>query len=381
MSMVEFAEQGAESPDIGFALTSAIAPTDPALALIEAIGEPGPVGWQRFTASFAITVVAAVGSVSYFDPEERHTSIDASAAILEAARGLRERSVGEERGPWWRVAVTADVAGGYEVDYDHGDEPFPPEHLFTPEAYLFDLHTYPRSRVPVWLSAYVFHNTWQLRSARAAADAAERPAVSVPDEFPPLGVFFARWATIAAAFVAVGSEYGPRILPALGVFEGAGRSGSTLHVLPGRRAVLSGGVWNAPELDAAYNDGTPYPDLYAGAPAWVTDQVLNPRASTGLLSFCYWWDGGSWYRGQSPGAAAVSAAVPGVWTAADVAEVMCAVAYPDAAQPPRAAMLDVIAAAEAGTVTRELVERCFADPGHDVAGAFAELSMAGPISM
>ena len=41
------------------------------------------------------------------------------------------------------------------------------------------------------------------------------------------------------------------------------RSGSTLYVLPGDRAVLSGGKWNSELLEAAYNGGAPLPDLYS----------------------------------------------------------------------------------------------------------------------
>lgn len=77
---------------------------------------------------------------------------------------------------------------------------------------------------------------------------------------PALPLLLARWAVLSAAFVAVGSPWGPRVLPAPGLFKGAERSGSSLRIVPGDRAVLSGGVWNDPVLDAVYNPGAPMPD-------------------------------------------------------------------------------------------------------------------------
>ncbi|MBR7518617.1 hypothetical protein KC217_23395, partial [Mycobacterium tuberculosis] len=74
-------------------------------------------------------------------------------------------------------------------------------------------------------------------------------AVPVTGELPDLRTLWARWAVLASAFVAAGSERGPRRGPSVGVCERAGHSGSTLTLRPGDRAVLSGGVWEAPALD------------------------------------------------------------------------------------------------------------------------------------
>ncbi len=139
------------------------------------------------------------------------------------------------------------------------------------------------------------------RQAAAAetADAAAGHTAIATDDVPPLRDVWARWAVLSAAYTGVGSEWGPRIYPGYGWYESDRRSGCTLFVLPGDRAVLSGGKWNSELLDAAYNGGSPLPDLYTGAPAWVNDSVLNTRNRNGLLTFCFWWVNGQWYRGAT----------------------------------------------------------------------------------
>jgi hypothetical protein len=161
---------------------------------------------------------------------------------------------------------------------------------------------------------------------------------------------------LAAVFVATGSELGPRIMPSQGWFEGATHSGSTLSLLPGGRAVLSGGMWEAPALDAAYNDGAALPELYRGAPFWVADEVLNPRAGQGMLSFCYWWDGNGWYRGESPSPAEFARAVPGVWTTEVVIDLIARRLGADRPSDElRFAATALVVAAEERSVTRELI--------------------------
>ncbi|MBU3068007.1 hypothetical protein KO481_41650 [Nocardia sp. NEAU-G5] len=346
----------------------------------------GPEGWRRLEAIFALTVAGGVSYTLYYDDADRVARLEPSTEILELVGMQRELSAQLGDGPWWRMVVQLDVTGQVEVDYDYGDEPFPDDQLLIPDAYLADLQAFPRDRVPVWLAAYIGHDNRQWRTPQQAAaqtrndQEAGITAVASSDDFPVLPVLWARWATIAAAFVAIGSEWGPRILPALGVFEGSARSGSTLYVLPGGRAVLSGGVWDAPELDAAYNDGEPMPDVYAGAPEWVANQVLNPRAARGMLSFCYWWDRGSWYRGESPTSDRISAAVPGVWSAQTVADVVCGVVSADPTEEQRTAAANLVAAAEAGVVTRNTLAALFDDPSDDVDGALYQLSLAGLVT-
>ncbi|AFU02012.1 hypothetical protein [Nocardia brasiliensis] len=347
------------------------------------LGVAGPEGWRSLEAVFALTVAGGVAYVLYYDDDEQVSRAEPPAAVTELVLLHRDVSAQLGDGPWWRMVVQLEATGEVEVDYDYGDDPFPDDQLLTAEAYQADLAAFPRERIPVWLAAYVYHDERQWRSpeqaaAQARADRdANIAAVLSRDDLPPLPVLWARWATIAAAFVAVGSGLGPRIRPSLGIFEGAARSGSTLFVLPGGRAVLSGGVWNAPELDAAYNDGAELPDLYAGAPDWVANQVLNARAAQGMLSFCYWWSNGSWHRADSPDAEQISAAVPGVWTTQTVADIVCGVAVDEPTEQQRQAAITLVAAAEAGVVTRDTLTALFDGSGDNIDGAMYQLSLAG----
>lgn len=344
----------------------------------------GPQGWARLNAVFAMTTAAEVAQVVFADDQERSVRIQPTEAVLALAREQRQLSAELSDGPWWRLVLTLTNAGEIEVDYDYGDEPFPDDQLFPPEIYRADLEVYPRETLPVWLAAYCGHAGRQSRTAQEAAvqaradrEAGVRGALSERD-FPAFPVMWSRWAVMAAAFVAAGSQWGPRVLPALGWFEGAKRSGSTLYVLPGGRAVLSGGVWNAPELDATYNDGEPMPAFFAGAPEWVANPVLNPRAANGLLSFCYWWENGNWYRGESAPADQLSDAVPGIWTADTVAEVITGLVAEQPTDQQRAAVTTLVSAAEVGVVTRDTLVDVFGDDGSfDVDSALYQLTMAG----
>lgn len=350
--------------------------------LIQALAEQGPEGWTRMDAAFAVSVVGALAQVVYSDGE-RAVSVDPSESIVALVQQLRAVAARSDTGAWWRMLVTLSSSGELAVEYDHGAEPFPAGQLFAPEVYRADLEAYPRASVPVWLAAYIGHGDRQLRSpqqaaAQARADRAGQVwAVMAEHEFPPFPLMWARWATIAAAFVAAGSERGPRMLPWIGIFEGTARGGSTLHALPSGRAVLSGGVWNAPALEAVYCTGAPMPELYAGAPDWVADPVLNPRAASGLLSFCYWWDAGHWYRGESPSAEQCAPGVPGMWTAQTTAEIVAGLVA-DATPDTIAAL---ISAAERSQVTRALLVAVFGDDGRfDIDGALYQFSLAGLVS-
>ncbi|MEU7628515.1 hypothetical protein AB0C34_00825 [Nocardia sp. NPDC049220] len=350
--------------------------------LVDALITQAPAGWHQADAVFAVTATSEVGHVVY--------SVGAHTVSMRPTDGMftivrRQRSVAARSGvrPWWRILVVLTSSGEIDLRYDYGDYPFPSGQLFGPQVYRADLDAHPRERVPIWMAAYIGHGGRQLRSpqqaaAQARADRSSQVwATLAIDEFPPFPAMWARWATIAAAFVAVGSDQGPRMLPWTGLFESDTLSGATLHALPAGRAVLSGGVWNAPSLDAVYTDGAPMPNLYAGAPDWVTDQALNARASSGLLSFCYWWESGRWYRGQSPSGADCAAAVPGMWTR-DTVIAIAAGLVPDLGDEPRAAIASLVSAAEAGTVTRATLLEVFGDTERfDVDGALYQYSSAG----
>lgn len=349
------------------------------------LAELGPDGWQQLDAVFALTTAAGVAQVVYTDGE-RSVRAEPSAAVLESVQ--RQRALVAERDgePWWRLLLQLSSNGEFGLDYDFGDEPFPEGQLFEPDAYRADLEEYPRDDLPVWLAAYIGHGGRQSRPPRQAAESAraDRAAkvwpVLAENEFPDFPQMWARWAVISAAFVAAGSDWGPRILPSMGWFESSRRGGSTLYALPDGRAVLSGGVWESPNLDAAYNGGAEMPEFYAGAPDWVADPVLNPRAATGLLSFCYWWEAGRWYRGESPAAEHCATAVPGVWTAETVSGIIAGMAAEQPSTVQQSAASALVSAAEVGVVTRDTVVDLFGDDGrYDIDGAMYQLSLAGVV--
>lgn len=382
-------ESGDEpEPDVGFTLSESPPVEDVAEragALMHQVarelGAAGPEGWQRVDAVFAMTVATEAASVVFSDDQGGRVGIDPSAEILGLVREHRHLSAGFGDGPWWRLLFTLSRDGRLEVDYDYGDEPFPDDQLYPPEVYRADLEVYPRGTLPIWLSAYLGHGDAQLRpprlaSAQARADREAGVSVTPVPDLPPFPLMAARWAVLAAAFVAVESEWGPRLLPSLSWFEGAKRSGSSLYALPGRRAVLSGGVWNAPELATAYQQGGALPRLFAGAPEWVAAQVVNHRATSGMLTFCYWWDGGRWYRGESPAAEQIAEAVPGIWTADSVVDIVSGL-LGDAGDRHRAAVERLVAAAESGTVTRAALADVFDAETFDVDGAMFQLTMGG----
>lgn len=383
------------TPEVGFLLPGSVAPLADTVGAV--LDDPGgnrtgpdavvaellalaPPGWQRLEAAFAITVAREAAEVTFWDGQR-----SALGGVPESALAMvRAHRAAETDAPWWRMLVRAEESGAVEVDYDYGEAPFPEEQLFDPDAYRADLAAYPRNNLPLWLAAYIWHNDCQRRTpalaaASAAADrAAEIWPVSVEDELPSFPAMWARWATLAATFVAVGSDVGPRVLPALGWFESSERSGCTLRWLPGDRAVLSGGVWGAPELDAAYRGDGPLPNLFSGAPDWVAEPVLNPRATTGLLSFCYWWDTGTWYCGESPAAEDCANAIPGVWTADSVVAIVTELLDGDPGSEEYSAIEHLVAAAHLGIVTPETVGNAFAwVDASDLDGAFYQFALAG----
>ncbi|WP_225729901.1 MULTISPECIES: hypothetical protein [unclassified Nocardia] len=380
-----------DEPDIGFTLLDQPETVDVAdrarqlgHQLARELAALGPEGWRQVEAVFALTTAAELAMVVYSDDDERSVRVQPTPEVLDLVREHRDVSAQLSDGPWWRLLLSLSSGGEIEIDYDYGDEPFPDDQLFPADVYRADLAAYPRQVLPVWLAAYLGHDDRQSRSpglaaVQARADREQGVRGLLSDlEFPPFPLMSARWAVIAAAFVAAGSQWGPRILPALGWFEGSKRSGSTLYALPGGRAVLSGGVWNAPELNEVYNNDEPMPLYYAGAPEWVANPVLNPRAASGLLSFCYWWEGGHWYRGESPTSDLLAEAVPGMWTTETVVDVVAALLADEPTEQQRTAVTNLVSAAEVGLVTRETVVGVFGDDGEfDVDSALYQLTLAG----
>lgn len=381
---------GTEDPDVGFTLSPPAPAPDPAEAaraivhqVARELAAVAPEGWRRVDAVFASTVTADVGFAVFSDDRQHAVRWTPGPEVLALVREHRQLSAALGDGPWWRLLLGLTSAGELEADYDYGDEPFPDDQLFAPEIYRADLEVYPRRSLPVWLAAYLRHGDRQQRApgvaaARARADRQAGVSARPVDGLPPFPLMAARWAVLCAAFTAARSEWGPRLLPGLRWFEGATRSGSSLHALPGGRAVLSGGVWNAPELDRAYNGADELPELFRGAPEWVADQVLNHRAGAGMLTFCYWWDGRRWYSGDSPDPAAITDAIPGVRDSDTVARIVTGVLGPEPSGAQRAAAAALVTAAEAGSVTLPGLAAVFPEDGDfDLDTAFYQLVMGG----
>lgn len=345
-----------------------------ATEITELLLPSAPPRWQRLRMRFSVTVAAVSGDAEFLH-DDVPTVVEIPTEAGELVQALRALTIAPDERAWWLVSLTREESGAVGYEFGYGDVAFPADRLLPTAAYRADLAQFPRERLPVWLAARLWaENEGRSLPATLAAARIER-APATPVRFLPAPTVWARWAVVAAAAVAIGTEWGPRILGATGVFEGTDGSGASLHLLPRGRAVLSGGVWNAPELDAAYNDGAPVPAYYAGAPDWLDDSVLNHRAHTAQLSFCYWWDGAAWSSGQSPAPTTIGPAIPGMWTPETVIDIVCRVLGATASRPAVAALLT---AAESGSVTSALAEAAFhpAEPA-DLAGAWSQLAVAG----
>ncbi|WP_166906857.1 hypothetical protein [Mycobacterium sp. DL440] len=347
-------------------------------SIVQQLAQLGPEGWDEFSAVFAFTVTSQIAQLQFW-AQDRTGLVPVPQSIADLVREQREVAARMSAGPWWRLLLNVSNTGQATVDYDYGDEPFPDDQIVAAEHYRNDLDTYPRTQVPVWLAGYTAGPDAQGRdaaraAAAAAADqAAGRTAVAT-DQIPPLTDLLACWAVLSAAYVGTGSGWGPRIYPGYAWFESDRRSGSTLFLLPGDRAVLSGGKWNSELLDAAYNRGGPLPDLYGGAPAWVNDSVLNTRNRNGLLSFCFWWANGQWYRGAADTSGELDLPVPAIWTPEATVAAM--------ADQTGGATLDrcqaLLEVATEGAATVDDVAALFDDrPDAQVYAAANQLSLAG----
>lgn len=349
--------------------------------IVQQLAQLGPAGWQEFAAEFAFTVSSQIAQLQ-FSSEDRTGLVPVPQSIAELVSRQRDVAARMPAGPWWRLLITCTNRGETSVEYDYGDEPFPDDQLVAPEHYRNDLDAYPRSHVPVWLAGYVAGPAAQGRDPRQAAasesaDAAAGRTAVVSRDLPSLGNLRARWAVLSAAYAGVESGWGPRIFPGYAWYENDHRSGSTLFVLPGDRAVLSGGKWGSELLDAAYNRGAPLPDLYTGAPAWVNDSALNTRNRNGLLSFCYWWMDGQWFRGATDTSGELGPALPAVQTPEDTVRAMASQTGPGT----EASCEALLTAATNGTATRGDVAAIFVGkPDADVAAAANQLSLAGLLS-
>ncbi len=294
--------------------------------IVQQLAQLGVPGWERFEAAFAFTVSAEVAQLRFWAGAQSGL-VPVPKSIAELVRRQREVAARMPDGPWWRLLLAVTNAGEATVSYDYGDQPFPDDQLLAAEHYRNDLERYRRPRLPVWLAGYVAGPTAQgrdphLAAVSAAADSAAGRAATPVQDIPSIHDIWTRWAVISAAYVGVGSDWGPRIHPGYAWYENDQRSGSTLYRLAGDRAVLSGGKWNSTLLEAAYNGDKPMPELYTGAPAWVNDSVLNTRNRNGLVTFCLWWARDRWHRGTTDISGELDAPVPPVRTVEDTVRAM-----------------------------------------------------------
>ncbi|MFI9403300.1 hypothetical protein [Nocardia sp. NPDC052316] len=345
-----------------------------AAAITDLLLPAAPPQWEQLRLGFSVTV-AAVSGDAVFLVDGAPVGVEMPAEAGELVQALRAVTVSSGERAWWQVTLVRDRIGTTSYEFGYGEVAFPVDRMLPIAAYRADLEHFPRERLPVWLAGRLRVDAGAQQLPQVLTQARLDPVPATPVRFLTAQTVWARWATVAAAAVAIGTEWGPRIVGATAVFEGTDGSGSTLHLLPRGRAVLSGGLWNAPELDAAYNDGAQLPRYYAGVPDWLDGSVVNHRAFTGELSFCYWWDGTDWSSGQSPAPTTLGPAIPGVWTPATVADIVCAVLGASASRP---AIEDLLTAAESGSVTGDLAEAAFTtDEYTDVPGAWSQLALAG----
>jgi hypothetical protein len=342
--------------------------------IVQQLAPLGPAGWEEFSAEFAFTVTAQVAQLRFWSAD-RTGLVPVPQSIADLVRRQREVAARMPAGPWWRLLLNVTNGGETTIDYDYGDEPFPDDQLLAPEHYRSDLEAYRREHIPVWLAGYIAGPEAQSRPPRQAAAASANGDPATPTgDLPPLRDLWARWAVVSAAYAGIGSAWGPRMYPGYAWYESDRRSGSTLFLLPGDRAVLSGGRWNSELLEAAYNGGETLPDLYSGAPAWVTDSVLNTRIRNGLLSFCYWWVDGQWYRGGTDTSRELDAAIPLILTPQESIEAMTSITGPGREDECESLLI----AAINHRATAADVEAVFGDaPDADVATAINQLSLAG----
>ncbi|NUS42967.1 MAG: hypothetical protein HOQ24_04670 [Mycobacteriaceae bacterium] len=216
------------------------------------------------------------------------------------------------------------------------------------------------------------------RVAPPVAESASGGRRRVADGLPPLRPLWARWVTVAGVCAALDSRPEVAVVPSKATFDSDGGSGSTLSLLPGGRAVLSGG-WAGSHAEVGA--------LYTGAPSWVAGAVLNPRVESGSLAFCYWWENGTWRMGESPHPPEVSDALPPIWTDRGVIDHVRGLLQVDAADEERAEQLGdaietLFGAADLSVVTRDLVAAIFDDPvAADVDSAYLQFDMAGLASV
>lgn len=345
--------------------------------IVQELAALGPANWERFTAAFAIAGPAEVAQLSFFRANDS-VRVQVPVEVMGLVREHRAIAGRMSAGPWWRMRLAVDTRGQVSEQFDYGDEPFPADQLFRPEDYRADIEALPRSRVPVWLAGYIAGPSAQGRdpdeaAASAHADSGAGISEVRTDDIVPLEEAWSRWAVLAAVRAGMGKPVGAWIEPAVASYEDGDGSGSTLCVLPRDRAVLSGGLWNSPLLEAAYNGAGALPALYAGAPEWVNDSVLNVRAQRGALSFCYWWHDGQWYRGGTNTFDELDDPLPVIWTDDETVDAIVR----EVGEDRRDQVTQLVAAANTRSISKGDLVTVLSDADADIDAAYSQLSLAG----
>lgn len=200
--------------------------------IVTAFAAEAPPGWRRLDIVLALTVAGGTGLAYFTDADGDSAPIQPPAAVIELAHEHREVTARLAGRPWLRMMVRRTDSGEQEIEYDYGDDPIPDADRLPPDAYQADLTAFPRARLPIWLAAYVSESHRRLRSPQRAINSSDSGKSSRAVELPPLADMWARWATISAAFVAVGSPWGPRMLVSGGWFEGSKYGGSPCSCCP-----------------------------------------------------------------------------------------------------------------------------------------------------
>lgn len=294
--------------------------------LVDELHDTLPASWSSYLVQIAVAGAEYRTHAVAELPDGRLLPIEVSRHVLELAATHRHLTVGSA--PWMWLQLTGQRGAEPQIVSYDGFVGAPPAHLLFPaETYRDDISTAEDLTQPLWLLAHLNNRGAQLRPATVAALASPAGTVDAGTELPPLELLWPRFAALAAIFAGLDADDGPRMNSAFGVFRGEA-GGCTLTRLPGGRAVLSGGADHSALMTGAYRGQLPWPDFYRGAPSWVSNIVLDERALGGMLSFCYWFDGGRWSRAAVEGMPGwsmideITPGVPGVWTTASTASLV-----------------------------------------------------------
>src|SRR5690242_465673 len=128
-----------------------------------------PDGWLWCRAEFALTVADETAYVVYETVDGRQLELaDVPENISALVREQRSVSAAASTGPWWRLVFDISNEGEVVITHDYGDDPFPENQLQPAQNYLDDMAAYPRSSLPVWLSAYLAASDSQVRDVPTA---------------------------------------------------------------------------------------------------------------------------------------------------------------------------------------------------------------------